>query len=94
MFRIAQEALRNAERHAGASRIIGTITFTQGKVKLEVLYNGVGFTLPSPATDFTATRQLGIIGMQERVNLFGGRLKIQSNPGSGTRIITSLPGMG
>ncbi len=91
IFRIAQEALWNAERHAKASRITVTISFTEDEVKVEVLDNGVGFIVPSPATDSAATRQLGIIGMQERAKLFGGSLEIQSHVGSGTKVITSVP---
>ncbi len=90
IFRIVQEALRNAERHARATRITVTITCTEHEVKLDVLDNGIGFTTPSPADNFVATRQLGLIGMQERAELLGGRLQVQSNPGKGTKITVSI----
>ncbi len=91
MFRIAQEALWNVERHARATSITVTTTFTEHEVKLDVLDNGVGFTTSPLTNDFVATRQLGLVGMQERAKLLGGRLHIKSSPGKGTRVTVSIP---
>ena len=91
MFRIAQEALWNVERHARATNITVTTTFTEHEVKLDVLDNGVGFTTSPLTNDFVATRQLGLVGMQERAKLLGGRLHIKSSPGKGTRVTVSVP---
>lgn len=90
IFRITQEALSNAARHSEATRITVTLSYTETEVRLEVSDNGVGFSVPSAATDFTATPHLGIIGMQERASLFGGRLQIQSSPGGGTKVTASV----
>ena len=91
IFRIAQEALWNVEQHAEATRVAVTTTFTRDKAKLDVVDNGVGFSVPSVSGDFTASGQLGLISMQERAELLGGRLEIQSSPGEGTRVTISVP---
>jgi len=91
IFRIAQEALWNAERYSGAAKATVTITFGEEDVKLEIKDDGSGFSMPVSATDFTASGHLGILGMQERANLLGGTLELQSTPGSGTVIVASIP---
>ena len=90
MFRIAQEALWNLERHARATHVDVTIAFSEHQVSLEVLDNGIGFVLP-PVSDFTTGGQLGLISMQERARLLQGRLVIQSSPEKGTRVTVSIP---
>ncbi|MDP2731138.1 MAG: PAS domain-containing sensor histidine kinase [Dehalococcoidales bacterium] len=91
VFRVVQEALSNVERHARATQVAVTITFDKDKVRLEVVDNGVGFTVPSSPGDFSASGQLGLISMQERAKLLNGKLEIQSSPNKGTRVIISIP---
>ncbi len=91
MFRIVQEALRNVERHARASMVTATMTFTERDVKIEVVDNGIGFSLPSNSGDFTTSGHIGLISMQERAGLVGGKLTIKSSPGKGTRLTISVP---
>ncbi len=91
MFRIAQEALWNVERHAGATHVAVTITFAKHQARLDVVDNGQGFSMPSVSGDFTVSGQLGLISMQERAELLGGKLEIQSNPGKGTRVTVLIP---
>ncbi len=91
MFRIAQEALWNVEHHAEATRVDVTINFTEDKVKLDVIDNGVGFSIPPDSSDFIASGHLGLISMQERAELLSGKLEIQSSPGKGTKVIASIP---
>ncbi len=91
IFRITQEALRNGERHSKARRIIVTLSLNEDELRLEICDNGTGFTIPPTTTDYVATHQLGIIGMQERANLLGGKLEIESRPGEGTRITAVVP---
>ncbi|MBI2872275.1 MAG: PAS domain-containing sensor histidine kinase [Chloroflexi bacterium] len=90
VFRIAQEALRNVERHARATQLAATITFAKHRVSLDILDNGVGFVLPSGPGDFAAGGQLGLLGMRERAESLGGQLEIQSTPGRGTRVTLSV----
>ena len=90
IFRSAQEALRNVERHAEARRVSLCIGFAGDGVHLSVEDDGVGFmvaNLQDPAND-----QLGLLGMQERAEALGGVLEISSSPGRGTSISLAVPG--
>lgn len=91
IFRIAQEALSNVERHAAATRVSVLFSFSSGTVTMEILDNGVGFVVPRKPADGPIPAKLGIIGMRERVELLHGSLQIQSVPGAGTRISVSIP---
>ncbi|MBI2868313.1 MAG: PAS domain S-box protein [Chloroflexi bacterium] len=91
LFRIAQEALWNVEQHAAASRVALTVTFTSREARLEVLDDGIGFSLTPDSGDLTATGHLGLISMQERAKLLGGALTIQSSPGKGSAITVVIP---
>jgi signal transduction histidine kinase len=86
LFRITQEALRNAARHSRASRVSLAVTTTNGSVGLTVSDDGVGFV---PAQ--RRLRSLGHAGMRERAQLVGGTLEIESAPGRGTTVHVSVP---
>ncbi len=88
LFRIAQEALRNVERHAGASDTTVRMTFGRG-VRLVVSDNGRGFQLNPSNT--TGGGRLGLLGMHERARLIGGTCRIASRPGRGTRVEVRVP---
>jgi two-component system sensor histidine kinase UhpB len=90
LFRIAQEALWNVEHHARAGRLEVTITFGANSTTLRVVDNGVGFRVPA-GSDFAASGQLGLISMQERAGLLGGKVTITSRPGKGTAVDASIP---
>ena len=90
LFRIAQEALRNVEHHAFASRVRATITFDPSDVRLEVADDGVGFNA-IPDQDFAATGSLGLLGMRERAETTGGSLDVRSSPHGGTVIAATIP---
>jgi PAS domain S-box-containing protein len=91
LFRIAQEALHNVERHAGATSVAVNVIFTKHEITLDVTDNGVGFIPPPGLASFAATGQLGLLGVQERAELLRGRFEIQSSPGNGTRVTASIP---
>lgn len=91
LFRIAQEALNNARRHAGASAVVVKLEFESDKVRMTISDNGKGFQLPSRAEELASTGRLGIIGMYERARLAGGTLGIQSELGKGTQVIAEIP---
>lgn len=86
MFRIAQEAVRNAIRHAQASRISVSLRTTRNALRLEIADDGIGCT--GPLAD---PRRLGIIGMQERAVSIGARFRLSSAPGAGTSVAVTLP---
>jgi signal transduction histidine kinase len=91
LFRIAQEGLRNAERHAHASRVEIRLAFEPEVVTLTIEDDGRGLPAEVSTTLAGEPRGLGLIGMQERAGLLGGRLEISSSPGQGTRIRAQVP---
>ncbi len=91
MFRIAQEALWNVERHSRATEVVMTLTFSENEVRLYVSDNGVGFNVPPVLGSVYASGQLGLLGMQERAELLGGELEVQSSLGKGTTVTISIP---
>jgi signal transduction histidine kinase len=86
LYRIAQEALNNALKHAHAHMIAITLSRSGKQVTLEITDDGVGFD-PEAAK---GRGGLGLPAMQERAAALGGKLVIQSNPGAGTRVITEV----
>jgi len=91
LFRIVQEALRNVWRHAEATQAEVVVEFDEGKTKITVGDNGKGFSLPKTIGDLARDGKLGLAGMQERVQLIGGTLRVQSQPGKGTSITVEVP---
>jgi signal transduction histidine kinase len=92
LFRIAQEALRNVWRHSGANRAEITVQFDEEITRLTVSDNGRGFGLPDKIGDLAKGGKLGLTGMQERAQLVGGTLTVQSQPDKGTSVTVELPG--
>jgi PAS domain S-box-containing protein len=91
LFRVAQEALRNAWRHAQATRAEITVEFGDGKIRITVRDNGKGFDLPETTGDLVKQGRLGLAGMRERIQLVGGILRIESKPGEGTMVVIEAP---
>jgi PAS domain S-box-containing protein len=91
LFRIAQEALNNVRKHSGASAVEVTVDFRGGGITMAVADNGSGYEIPSSTSDLAASGKLGIIGMQERARLLGGTLVVNSEPGTGTRVLVTVP---
>ncbi len=91
LFRIAQEALSNIRRHTEASRARIVMEFGDDKTVLIVRDNGKGFELPERIGDLASGGKLGLAGMQERAQLIGGSLTLQSELGKGTTIAVKVP---
>jgi PAS domain S-box-containing protein len=91
LFRIAQEALRNVWRHSQATRAEITADFNESKVGVTISDNGKGFGLPKTIGDLARDGKLGLAGMQERAQLLGGNLTVQSEPGRGSSITVEIP---
>jgi signal transduction histidine kinase len=83
VFRIAQEALQNALRHAQASRIVVRLRGDDGRLLLEIEDDGVGFDPDAPDL---RSRRLGLTSMEERAQRLGARLEIDSAEGKGTKV--------
>jgi signal transduction histidine kinase len=88
IFRVAQEAVTNVLRHAQATQVSVIVELHEGEVRLIVEDNGSGF---DAATTITDSRRLGLRGMQERADLVGGGLEIESAPGEGTTLFLRVP---
>jgi two-component system CheB/CheR fusion protein len=85
LYRIAQEALRNASKHAGRAHVKVLLRRTPSGMRLQVSDSGEGF-------DTQASRAgLGLISMEERARLMGGTLTVESKVGEGTRIRVDVP---
>jgi two-component system CheB/CheR fusion protein len=91
LYRVAQEALTNVARHAGASRVSVVLESDGGRVVAAIEDNGRGFDPDAAAADAQQRRRLGLLGMQERAALVGGTLTVESQPGGGTTVIARIP---
>ncbi len=88
VYRVIQEALTNAFRHAGGVDQVVSMSGDGDHLNIQISDGGPGFQGMSPTDD---GKHLGLIGMRERVESLGGEFKVQSRPGEGTRIIARLP---
>jgi PAS domain S-box-containing protein len=86
LYRIAEEALRNALTHSGATRIHVELSASATTVSLAVKDNGCGFVVRS-----IAKPGLGLSQMSERMRCSGGAFNITSNPGEGTTVVATTP---
>jgi signal transduction histidine kinase len=90
LYRVIQEALNNAARHASASAILVDVHATGSVVEATVTDDGRGFDAGA-ALSRRGNRGLGLIGIRERVEALGGRICVASEPGSGTRLAVTIP---
>jgi signal transduction histidine kinase len=89
LFRIAQEALRNVEKHSAATMASVDLDFGGDEITLSVTDNGRGLASAKIA-DLIRSGKLGIAGMKERAELVGGALDLQSINGEGTRVVVTV----
>ncbi|HBY97273.1 MAG: histidine kinase [Ardenticatenaceae bacterium] len=92
LYRIAQEALNNAHRHAQAQEVEVKVTFTEIAAVLQIADNGVGFEVPGRPADLTRAGHFGLMGMRERTQAIGGELTVSSMPGRGTVVTVAVDG--
>jgi len=85
LYRVAQEALRNVERHAQALNVVVSLDQRDGLISMQVVDDGRGF----PAG--RKQQGLGLLSLNERVGLLGGDLKVRSQAGTGTTLSVTLP---
>jgi PAS domain S-box-containing protein len=90
LFRIAQEALRNVEKHAGPCSANVEVRFNVEDVTLSITDNGRGFQ-PRETGRLAQLGKLGLLGMQERAQLLGAEFAIESRLGEGTTVRVKLP---
>jgi len=86
VYRVVQEALTNITKHAEASIVSVVATRPDGQVSVVIEDDGIGFDLSS-----APKIRLGMLGMRERVEQIGGKIEIESSPGSGTTVAVQIP---
>lgn len=91
LFRVAQEALTNAWKHAQAPKVKVILQFSEEAVKLTVIDRGRGFEVPERLGTLAEAGHFGLVGMRERMELIGGMLRVISGPGQGTTIVAWVP---
>jgi signal transduction histidine kinase len=87
VFRICQEALTNVARHARATAVAVRVEERHNGLVLEVQDNGCGI----PAGKLSSPHSLGLLGMRERADLFGGEVSVSGHRGKGTTVVLHLP---
>ena len=90
-FRVAQEAIHNAEKHAQARRVLVGIEVVEDVLHLRVRDDGVGMSADAARLRAGQGKSLGILGMTERAALAGGSIIWQSDPGDGTEVHAQFP---
>ncbi|MGH8059629.1 MAG: sensor histidine kinase, partial [Candidatus Entotheonellia bacterium] len=87
-YRLVQEGLTNVARHAEVGEVVVRVWVDTEVVGVQIEDAGRGFDTKRPSSDRHTS---GLTGMFERVNLLGGQLWVESNPGVGTRLTAELP---
>jgi PAS domain S-box-containing protein len=90
VFRVIQEAARNVEKHAQATKMTIKIDYAD-KIRISITDNGKGFQLNGDLADLPREGRLGLVGMAERVRLIAGTFNIQSELGKGTTVTLEVP---
>lgn len=90
LYRIIQEALNNITRHAASRTVWIVLDCDTKKVNCSIRDNGVGFHVPTRLNE-RGNRGLGLIGIQERLIALGGTFHIESEPGTGTQLVITIP---
>lgn len=91
VFRVVQELLNNAIKHAAATKVFVRLFYTPAGLRLQVQDNGKGFDAPALNLTTNIPGGLGLSNMQNRISLLNGSMKINSTPGQGTTIHIELP---
>ena len=91
LYRVVQEGLTNVARHARASQVWVRLEGDANQVSLSVEDDGQGFDMEAVKRGSNHAPGIGLLGMQERLELLGGGLEITSRPGRGTRLVARIP---
>ena len=91
VFRTVQEAIVNVSRHAAAESVLIQGSVELDRLTIEIEDDGVGFNAADAARDGDSLRGIGLLGMRERMEILGGTLTVDSEPGAGTRVMLQVP---
>jgi len=89
-FRIAQEALNNARKHARAANAKVYLKYEADRLQMTVSDDGTGFDVQKAKTQAGLKGSLGLVSMQERAKLIAAKIKFESKPGKGTNITVEI----
>jgi signal transduction histidine kinase len=90
-YRIAQEALTNVARHAQAKQVQLDVAVSDGRLKMTLRDDGIGFDVNAKQASAAAGKSMGLLSMTERARLGDGHLEMISAPGEGTTVRLDLP---
>lgn len=91
LFRSAQEAIRNAQKHSRAKQVTINVCYKPTTVSLAIAENGIGFQIPKQLESLAEEGHYGMVGIAERVQSLNGTFKINSTPKHGVQLHISLP---
>jgi len=91
LFQSIRELLFNTVKHAGTDRAAVELRSQNGQLVIHVRDEGSGFNVAEAAERAEREGRLGLFSVRERLRLFGGRMEIDSAPGSGTRVLIHIP---
>lgn len=91
LYRAFQEILQNILKHAGATRVHTVLRISTDHLMLMIEDDGKGFQVPARLDSFAHDQHFGLAGIQERVQMIQGQLKVDSQPGEGCRIFIRVP---
>lgn len=92
IYRVAQEALNNVRKHSQATEVQIVSATTDREITVEIRDNGKGFNLSEMRGSGPQSGRVGLLTMKSRAQMLGGNLIIEARPGSGTRVILTIPG--
>jgi signal transduction histidine kinase len=90
IYRVVQEALTNASRHSNAQIVSIILERDDNRVRVTIEDDGVGFDVEKMMSSPVENRRLGLMSMQERVQMVGGEFKLDSGA-AGTTIVVTIP---
>lgn len=91
LLRVAQEALHNVERHAAAATVDVRLRFDRTRTCLLIRDDGIGLGRSGSAAELLTSGKLGLVGMEERSRLIGGRFAARTRRAGGTTVVASIP---
>jgi two-component system sensor histidine kinase DegS len=91
VFRIIQESLSNCRKHANPGLVKVTLEFSNRHISAEIRDDGVGFDMSAVQAKLRSGKHYGLLSMQNRADVLGGSVQMNSAPGKGTRVLVSIP---
>jgi PAS domain S-box-containing protein len=91
IYRLIQEGLNNIQKHAGASHVHVTVSYSHPDILIRIIDNGKGFDVESRLSTITSEKRMGLRSMEERTKLLGGAMTLQSIPMQGTKVHIRVP---